>query len=131
MNFVKTLKSYIWGSDASNDSQEDSSSRPESSSARTGGGFKRSIPAPNQPKTLTNKPPALPILQELPNDTYGGIQGLGWYASLQRVDEDGSVADLFFVESDGKLLPQQVRARPKPRPVEVILVDRGNIVLSH
>ncbi|GAX85416.1 hypothetical protein CEUSTIGMA_g12832.t1 [Chlamydomonas eustigma] len=131
MNFVKNLKSYIWGSDANTDSQETSSSMPEFNSGRSGGGFKRSIPAPNQPKASENKPPALPILQELPNGTNGGIQGLSWYASMQRVDEDGCVADLFFVELGGKLMQQQVRTRPKPGPVEVLIVDSGNVVLSH
>lgn len=134
MNFVKNLTSFFFGDPQSAKPEP----TPASASTSSNGSFKRTVRqspgvASQRSQGKQQKRPE-PLLQDAGPSANGGVQSLRWYTRKMRQDEDGSVADAFFVESNSGprgLMPKQVRTAPRPAPVEVLMVDGGNIILSH
>lgn len=66
---------------------------------------------------------------------YASMQGLDWYASKMKVDEDGDVA-CDFLNADPPLPPpdpkqqDQLPPQTKEARVEVLMVNEGNVVLG-
>lgn len=60
----------------------------------------------------------------------GGVQGLGWYAKHLRIDEDGDVANKFFVDVSSEK-PARFTLNNDTRPVKVkkqVLSPEGKVL---
>lgn len=60
----------------------------------------------------------------------GGVQGLGWYAKHLRIDEDGDVANKFFVDVSSEM-PARFTLNIDTRPVKVkkqVLSPEGKVL---
>ncbi|KAG1659568.1 hypothetical protein FOA52_011924 [Chlamydomonas sp. UWO 241] len=136
------LKSYFWGKPDGDDVASASPSGatrgmsgsypwPQGGGQRSG--VKRKVhQGPAGQAAPGTEPTQSTVLTDPAVEGAGGVQSLDWFASRQRVDDDGCVADTFFVERGGRMERKQVKMKPKSGPVEVLMVDgAGNVVLTH
>mmetsp|Transcript_37414 Transcript_37414/g.76403 ORF Transcript_37414/g.76403 Transcript_37414/m.76403 type:complete len:131 (+) Transcript_37414:135-527(+) len=129
MNLYKGIKNYFWGEDKSDGASTSGNSTTSNHSGRQGRRVSKSA------KRTVHQGPSQrtqPVLQDAEIPGMGGVQSLDWYARKQMRDDDGCIADAFFVETEDKgMVRKQLKKKSQHSAgVEVLMVDNGNVVLS-
>lgn len=117
MNFLKSLKSFVFGKGA----EELQSQHPETTSSAASSKCDTSKAARPEP-----------VLQDAGYSAPGGIQGLSWYASNLKHDKEGDIADEFFeetVDHSGKAIVTRNTGCGAPA-CKVHSVEEGNVIVK-
>lgn len=118
MNFFKSLKNAFFGK-----AGESTPGTPDSGSST----FQPSA------TTATRAAKPEPVLQDAGYRAPGGVQGLTWYTSALKQDDEGDFADEFFeekIDGSGKAVVAKSTV-PTGAPVcQVHSIHQGNVIVK-